>query len=269
MKIVLRYKLEIAVLVGIVFLYFLLRIPHLTLQPIFADEAIYIRWAQIMKAEPTLRFISVTDGKTPLFMWLMIPLFKVFHDPLFVGRFLSIISGFATLLGVFLLGWRFLGLKVGFWSAFLVAITPFMVFFDRMALVDSMLAAFSIWALFLALLSIKYSRLDLAMFLGYVLGGGLLTKTPGFFNVLALPTTLLIFNFKSRNRQWKLLKTFGLWIIAIIIAYVIYAILRLGPGFESLSSRNQDYIFSPLEILGRPLDPFIPHFRDILDLANS
>ena len=46
----------------IIVIYFLLRLPNLTLQPIFADEAIYVRWAQIAKAEPTLRFISLQDG---------------------------------------------------------------------------------------------------------------------------------------------------------------------------------------------------------------
>ena len=70
--------------------YFALRLPNLTLQPIFADEAIYIRWAQVMRAEPTLRFLSLSDGKTPLFMWAMIPFLKVFSDPLFAGRFLSV-----------------------------------------------------------------------------------------------------------------------------------------------------------------------------------
>lgn len=261
----LKYKWTLLLGTLIVLSFFLLRLPNLTILPIFADEAIYIRWAQIMKAEPTLRFISLTDGKTPLFMWLMIPFFKVFSDPLFAGRLLSVLSGFMTLIGVFVLGWKFFNQRVALWAAFLLTITPLIIFFDRMALVDAMLSAFSLWSLFLALLLIKYPRVDLAMFLGYVLGGGILTKTPGLFNALALPATLLTFNWFSKNRQWKLLKTFGLLILALLIMFVLYNLLRLGPGFISLSSRNQDYIFSPLELIERPLDPFIPHFRDLAD----
>src|SRR5437870_4877804 len=77
------------ILVAIIALFFILRLPSLTYQPIFADEAIYIRWAQIAKAEPSLRFISLQDGKTPLFMWAMAPYLIIFDDPLFAGRLLS------------------------------------------------------------------------------------------------------------------------------------------------------------------------------------
>ena len=259
------HRTEILVLVVLFLAYFLLRLPNLTLQPVFADEAIYVRWAQVMRAEPTMRFLPLSDGKTPLFMWTMIPFLKIFNDPLFAGRFLSVISGFATLLGVYLLGRKFFGVQTGLWAALLVVTTPFMVFFDRMALVDSMLAAFSVWALFLSLLLIKYPRLDLAMFLGYLLGGGLLTKTPGFFNVLALPASLAVFNWNKEGREQRILKIFGLWVVAAAITFTMYNLLRLGPGFLSLSARNQDYIFSPLDLVGRPLDPFIPHLNDLAD----
>lgn len=260
-----RYFREILVLLLIVILYFGLRLPNLTLQPIFADEAIYIRWAQVMRAEPTLRFLPLSDGKPPLFMWVMIPLFKVFEDPLFAGRFLSVLSGFATLSGIWFLGWKFFNLRVAFWSSFLVVITPFMIFFDRMALVDSMLTAFSVWSLNLALLLIRYPRIDLAMILGYFLGGGLLTKPPGFFNILALPVILWLFDWTDKTRQLKLLKIVGLWMLAVAIGLTIYNVLRLGPGFSNISSRNQDYVFSPVELIGRPLDPFLPHFNDLVD----
>lgn len=260
-----KYWMVSFLIVLIVFAYLLFRLPNLTLQPVFADEAIYIRWAQVMKAEPTLRFLPLSDGKTPLFMWAMAPMFKIFADPLFAGRFLSVLAGLGTLAGAFFLGWKFFNLRVALWAGFLIAATPFIVFFDRMALVDSMLAAFSIWALNLSLLLIQYKRIDLAMVLGYVLGAGMLTKTPGFFNVLVLPVTLLAFNWKGGQRQRELLKVVGLWAIVLGITFIIYNLLRLGPGFLNLSARNQDYIFSPLDLIGRPLDPFIPHLRDLQD----
>lgn len=253
--------LFLVILVG----YFLLRLPNLTLQPIFVDEAIYIRWAQVMQAEPTLRFLPLSDGKTPLFMWAMIPFFKVFDDPLYAGRILSVLSGFITLLGVTFLGWKFLNLRVGLWAALLLAIVPYIVFFDRMALVDSMLAAFSIWSLSLSLLLVKYRRFDLAMVLGYFLGGSLLTKPPGFFNILVLPATILLINWKSKEKYRLILELFVSWTIALLVTLVIYNLLRLGPGFDNLSTRNQDYVFSPQELQGRILDPFIPHVHDIVD----
>lgn len=240
----------------------MLRLPHLTLQPIFADEAIYIRWAQVMRAEQTLRFLPLSDGKTPLYMWAMIPLFKFIHDPLLAGRLLSVLSGFLTLSGLFLLSRKVIGNKGAFITAFLYIITPYSLFFDRMALVDSMLAAFTIWSLFLAVLILEKQRWDQAMVLGYLMGGGMLTKTPGMFNLLVLPLSFLGFNFKKQKREafFKLLLN---WVVAFVIALVIYNILRLGPNFQMLSMRNSDYVFSLADLKARPLDPLIPHLGDV------
>lgn len=259
-----KHKPEIAILLIIIAAYFILRLPNLTLQPIFADEAIYIRWAQVMRSEPTLRFLPLSDGKTPLFMWSIIPLFKIFEDPLFAGRFLSTVSGFFTLLGVFAIGWKVFNLRVGFWAAFLYAIVPYTVFFDRMALVDSMLSAFTVWALFFAILLAQKVRLDLAMILGFILGGAWITKTSAVVNLLILPASILAFK-KVKGDKYPLLKLFIFWLVAIFIALAMYNALRLGPNFHLLSLRNADYVFSPLELVDRPLDPFIPHFRDIAD----
>ena len=259
-----HYK-ETVLLVLILILYFVLRLPNLTYQPIFADEAIYIRWAQIMKSEPTLRFLPLSDGKTPLFMWVMMPVFKIVSDPLLAGRILAVFSGLTTLAGVFLLGLIFFNKRTALLAAFLIAITPYMVFFDRMALVDSMLAAFVIWSIFLSFLLVHYRRIDLAMVLGFFLGAGLLTKTPGMFNVVTAPLAALTLNFSAKGRIKRVLKIFSLFVISILIALAIYNALRLGPGFTSLSSRNSDYVRNPLDLLKNPLDPFMPHLGDIIE----
>lgn len=222
-----------------------------------------------MKAEPTLRFLPLTDGKTPLFMWVMMPVFKVISDPLLAGRMVAVFSGLGTLFGIFIIGRIFFNRRIALIGAFLIAITPYMIFFDRMALVDTMLAAFVTWSILLGLLVVKYKRIDLAMVLGYFLGGGLLTKTPGMFNVVMVPLTVLTLNFKAKDRATQVLKVAGLFIISIAIGLGIYNLLRLGPGFSSLNSRNSDYVRNPMDLLKNPLDPFLPHFRDLSDLWPS
>lgn len=246
-------------------IYFLFRLPNLTYQPIFADEAIYIRWAQVMKAEPTLRFLPLTDGKTPLFMWTMMPVFKIISDPLLAGRMLAVFTGLGTLAGVFVLGSLFFSKRVGLLAAFLMAITPYIVFFDRLALVDTMLAAFTIWSILLAFMLVKYKRIDLAMVLGYSLGAGLITKTPGMFSVLMVPLAIITMDYDAKGRTRRVLKVFGLFAIAIATALGIYNVLRLGPGFSSLSARNSDYVRNPADLLVKPLDPFVPHLGDIIE----
>jgi len=129
-----------------------LRVYNLTLLPVFVDEAIYIRWAQVMRAESTLRFLPLSDGKQPLFMWLVIPFLKVFSDPLLAGRLVSVTAGAATLVGIFLLAYvLFKSKKVAIMAALIYAVSPFSFFFDRMALADSLLSTFGVWTLLFAL----------------------------------------------------------------------------------------------------------------------
>src|SRR3989344_2638652 len=99
------YRMEFMIGTGIFVLAFFLRLYNLTILPIFGDEAIYIRWAQVMRAEPGLRFVPLSDGKQPLFMWVVIPFFKIIHDPLFASRLFSVFSGMGTLVGIFILSY--------------------------------------------------------------------------------------------------------------------------------------------------------------------
>ena len=100
-----EWRKSIFVFVLIIILALILRFLKIYVgqQPIFGDEAIYIRWAQVMKAEPTLRFLPMSDGKQPLYMWVLMFLLKPTIDPLLLGRSLSMISGLFILIGIFVL----------------------------------------------------------------------------------------------------------------------------------------------------------------------
>ncbi|PIZ99234.1 MAG: hypothetical protein COX78_02075, partial [Candidatus Levybacteria bacterium CG_4_10_14_0_2_um_filter_35_8] len=84
-------------------LYFCIRLVALTIMPIFTDEAIYLRWAQIALHDSSWRFISLTDGKQPLFVWFAMIFMKFIQDPLFAGRLVSVFTGFFTLIGLWFL----------------------------------------------------------------------------------------------------------------------------------------------------------------------
>src|SRR3990167_4061230 len=86
-------------LLAILLFGFAIRIVNLTILPVFVDEAIYVRWAQVMANEPTLRFLPLSDGKQPLYMWVLMFVIKYFSDPLFIGRLLSVATGVGTALG--------------------------------------------------------------------------------------------------------------------------------------------------------------------------
>lgn len=253
-------------LFSILILSFLIRVVNLSKWPVFADEAIYIRWAQVMKNEVTLRFLPLSDGKQPLFMWLIIPFLKIFHDPLFAGRFLSVLSGTASILAIFLISFfLFKDQKIAIFASFLACLSPFLVFFDRKALVDSLLSFFGLYLFLFSFLAFSRKRFDFALLAGFSLGGALLTKSPALFFSLLLPSFLVFFDFKENKKISLRLVFLSLFYLSTIyvIGYLFYNILRLGPNFHLLSSRNMDYVFPLSHILKDPLNPFLSHIRDI------
>lgn len=248
--------LPLIVLLGLVF-----RLYHLNSLPVFADEAIYIRWAQVMRAESTLRFLPLSDGKQPLFMWTVIPFLKLINDPLVAGRAVSIACGIVSLVGIFLLtNLLFKSQKAALLAVLLYAFSPFTFFFERMALVDSMLSAFGIWTLLLAVAAAKTLRLDYAMLAGFALGGALLTKSPAIFFVILLPAVFIFV-----KKPIHLIKLAALLAVTYLIGYGLYNILRLGPNFHLIGSRNADYVFPLNHLWLNPKDPFIFHFDRALE----
>lgn len=249
---------KILVISGIILiLFFFSRLYNLTALPIFTDEAIYLRWAQIAKNDASWRFISLTDGKQPLFIWLVMVVMKFITDPLLAGRLVSVMAGLASMVGIYFLGTEvFKDKKVGLFSASLYLISPFSVFYDRIALMDTLVGTFAIWSLFLAIVLVRTLRLDVALILGAALGGGILTKTSGFFNIYLLPLTLLCFLWKEKKRWAKFLRWLGLTILAVIISQLFYAILRLSPLSYTITQKDTTFVFTVREWLSHPFTFF-------------
>lgn len=237
-----------------------LRFWNLNSLPIFADESIYIRWSQVMRAESSLRFLPLSDGKQPLFMWATIPLLKFISDPLVAGRTLSGLAGLATIAGVGLASHLlFKKSRQTLLTVVLAASLPYLVFFDRMALADSLLAMFLVWTFVFSYLSFVHARLDLAMFAGFTLGFAWLTKSPAVFAFFLLPLNIF---FISKYSVKNILISIFYFLVSATIAFAMYNILRLGPEFHQIALRNADYVYPLAEAFTHPLDPFLPHLKD-------
>lgn len=245
MKINLKNSL-ILFIISILFL--VSRIWNLNSLPVFGDEAIYIRWAQIIKSVDTLRFIPLSDGKQPLFMWLNAISLRFISDPLISGRLISIFSGLGSLIVLFLISNSFLPSLIYF-------LLPFTFFFDRLATADNLLSFFGVFSLYLSLKLAKYPRFDLSMLLGAVLGLAWLTKSPAIYFIVLSIMTFIIYDRKN-------IKKIYFPLLSLFIAFIIYNLLRLGPAFAQIALRNKDYIWPLSEILKHPLDPLIPHLKD-------
>ncbi len=228
------------------------RFVNLGILPIFADEAIYIRWAQLIWQKTYYFFIPLSDGKTPLFMWLLAPLLRLGADPLLTGRVLSVISGLATLLGVYFLAKTLFNQKTALMAAILVILQPFLLFYDRLSLTDSLLTALVVWSFYFSYKLFLRPSLKLGAVLGLFAGAVLLTKPSG---LLFLLLNLLLLPMRKIK---KLIKP-GL--LAAIIALGLYNFLRLSSAFPLINSRSHDYLRNNQEILHDFFRYFLPTFK--------
>ena len=177
--------------------YFLTRTINLKIIPIFTDEAIYTYWAQVALHDPANRFISLEDGKQPLFIWFAAIFQKFIGDPLIATRAVSILAGFGSLIGIYFLSKELFSEKVAKLSAILYLILPLTLLYDRMALFDSLLTMFGIWGIFFTIKLARKARLDTAILAGFSIGFAMITKSSGVFFLYFLPLSLLFFDFST------------------------------------------------------------------------
>ncbi len=246
--------------------YFITRLVQLTALPIFTDEAIYIRWSQIGTADAAWRFISLTDGKQPFFTWLIMASVRLFQDPLFAGRMVSVIGGFFSLIGLVIVSRElFKNVTIGLIAAFLYVISPFTLIYDRLALYDGWVATFFIWNLYLAVLLARRIRLDVALLLGMLLGVAMLNKTSAFLSLYMLPATLLLFDWKRP----RVVKRLALWTVYVLAAAVlsqaIYSILRLSPFFYIISQKDALFVYPFGQWLIHPFSFFQGNIHGLFD----
>lgn len=230
----------------------------------FTDEAIYVRWAQISLQDASWRFISLTDGKQPMYVWVAMLFIKFVNDPLLAGRLVSVFSGFFTMLGLFILSLElFKSKSVAFITAGLYVVFPFAVVLDRMAIYDSMVAAFYVWALYFSVLLVRHIRLDLALILGFIIGGGVLTKSSNFFSIYLMPFLLVLFNFKQKKLKFNFLKFIILTGVSAGVAFGFYNVLRLSPLFEMISAKNATFVYPFSDWIKHPLTYFVSNISGL------
>lgn len=240
-----QYKWEILSFLLLILAFFSLRLLFLTNLPMFTDEAIYIRWAQIALSDSSWRFISLVDGKQPLFVWAVAAFLNFFKDPLVAGRVVSILAGFASVLGLWMVSFAlFRDKKIAFLTSLIYVVYPLAQVHDRMAIYDSMVASFTIWALYFSILLIRKARLDLVYTLGIVTGFGMLTKTSALFTLLSLPFTFLLFDFKKPHLFKRIARSLLSFLLVFVIAYAIYSLLRLSPLFYVIGQKNIVFIYT-------------------------
>src|SRR3989344_2601751 len=243
---------DVIIILVIIGLYGASRLINLDKVTIISDEGIYIRWAKVSWKDASWRFISLTDGRQPLQTWGTIAFLKLFeNNALFAGRLFAVASGFFALSGIFAFSAYLFNKKTAYIASLLYIITPYFLFYDRMALVDSAINGFVIWLFFFSILLARTLRLDVALLLGFLSGFALLGKSSVrlYMALMSLASLFVLYShsegglirmflglknklFGKEKKTPQLLSFFFLYGIVIAVSLLIYNVQRLSPFFH-------------------------------------
>ena len=239
--------------------YVMSHIWNLWLFPVFADESIYIRWAQLFLDDwKQYLFFPLNDGKTPLFVWMLAAAQRLNSDQLVAGRFVSVVGGFFQVLLIWQILKQFKARPATqLFGMIMVAVLPFWFMYHRLAVMDGWL---TVWLSLSFLASIKAvantgtRRWLWVTISGLSFGAALWTKLPALFY---LPVFLLFPLFAERLQIFKsekislrlVVKSWWPQLMAAAIGVGVFAAMRVSPAFGQLFARGQDFSFSIGEIM--------------------
>ncbi|RME45385.1 MAG: hypothetical protein D6795_16620, partial [Deltaproteobacteria bacterium] len=162
--------------------------------PVYNDEAIFVRFTE-RTAQGDLFVTYPADPKDkPLLFWICALATPWFEDHLLLLRAFSALAGGITLIGIFFAARRYLASRQGPWiAAGLYLILPYALFYNRLGLYESLVAAFGVWLLFLGGACFTGARGSVGKIVGFgaLLGLSLLTKSYAFFFLLLPPALIL------------------------------------------------------------------------------
>lgn len=243
-------------------LFALTRIVNLKIIPIFTDEAIYAYWAQVALFDPQHRFISLEDGKQPLFIWFAAVMQKFFSDPLIALRMVSVLSGAGSLIGLYLLSNFLFNKRTARIAVLLYLVIPLTLLYNRLGIYDSLLTMFGIFAVYLTLKVAKNPDLGNALLNGFAIGFAMITKSSGNFFLYLIPASILLIERK------KLIKKVPKWtflsLITVFLSLSIYNSLRLSPLFYLIARKNMEFIRTTSEVLKNPFEHFFSNLNAII-----
>ncbi len=203
-------------------IFYLSRIHHLLILPTFLDEGSHITRAQEVWQGRPLYLLETGKALAPY----VASLFWPFTAPIFVGRYVVVLFGLVGLAAAYAVGRELYSRQAGLLCMVLWIIAPEMMFFERMALVDTTISSMAMLTLWLAIRMVRSGCARTAAWCGLGLALCILAKTTGiiFWVFPALAAALVITRTCSRVRARQ-----------VLIAYAVGVALLTGPVIYVLS----------------------------------
>jgi len=251
-------------LLTLVVLFLFSRLFNLTILPLFTDESIYIFWAKTIVTTHSQWFISLTDGKPALLVWMIALFLKILPSDwyLIAGRLPSVLAGFVGMLGMFFLGREMSKSKMGgYLASFLYILSPFVLWYDRMALYDSLLCTSLVWTVFFTLKTTQKPSWKWALSWGIVLGISFWSKPTAVVFAVMTPfvaMTLTKWNFTS------LKKVVACSLFAVATGEGINFIQRISKVYFLMEAKNSQFQQPLAELIKSPLGLTIGNFPSLM-----
>lgn len=239
-----------------------IRFINVLKRPMYLDEGIYMSWAEAMSRSRDNAYVSLSDGKTPLFYWSMSWLDPLIGNYLLTGRIISILSGLVTALSWVIIFYLNFNFKISLIFLILFLISPYGVFIERLAFSDSlMLCLASLSLLFLILFKKnidKKKKLNLSVILmgfsGLFMGMSFAVKTSAklFFVGYIL---VFLFWFADYIFRKKDIKRFLILLLGLVLYIAMYREIincfRVGGHilWNSISDKEKLMVYAPSQVL--------------------
>ena len=242
-----------------VILYFILRIVFIFRFPIFNDEALTIRYGRIAVETPMHFYTLAVGGKQPLLFWLDGILANIIPDPLMAGRLPSLLFGFLTLTGIFLLTRMVASRETAAFAAFIYAVSPISILFDGMAIHDAALACLFCWVCYFLLRLGKGFSWSGMVAIAICIGIGLWTKTTA---LLFLFISCFVAAILWRMKKISLQEALVLCLVWVGVSILIVLPLLYRPEFSGVVRMQSQYSLTVSDILRFPISTWYLNIRD-------
>ncbi len=144
----------VLILFGVILVAGFLRVWDLGEKSFWIDELLSLCQAENIRDIKSL-FKPACGNAHPPFYFLLLKGWSAFGGEEFHLRLLSVIFGVAVIPGVFFLGRELVGRTPAIIAAFLVAVSPFHLLYDREVRMYSLLTCLSIWSLYFFIKALK------------------------------------------------------------------------------------------------------------------
>lgn len=251
-------------LLTILLIYFVSHLINLTKIPIYNDESIYLDWAWFHTHAPGHLYDAMLDAKQPLMIWIFGISERIFPDPLFAGRFVSVVFGALTLTGIYFIAKKLFSDKAAIFASITFMTIPFFIFFNRQALLEAGVACAAIWSFYALLNFIEKPSNKTAIILGVVLGLGFFIKTTVIIYIIISLIIIIWILVKQKSKVEDLIKFLGI-IVGSIIA--VTALVLINPTFWEQLSTNSRYSLTIKELLGFPISIWLRNLIGFFEMG--